>query len=69
MSLDPNIEAAIKEAVESERQPRVVSDKLVKWLKEVIAGNERIDDKEATYQRVEGICEVMKVDVEESESE
>lgn len=69
MSLDPNIEAAIKDAVQSEGQPAVVSGKLVKWLKEVVAGNERIDDKEATYQRIEGVCDAMKVDVEEAESE
>lgn len=69
MSVDPKIEAAIRDAVEHDQQSDHVADKLVKWLEEVISGNERIEDKEPAYQRLEGICDAIQVDIEEEGNE
>lgn len=53
MTLDQSIKEAIYNAVAERGQPLALADKLVKWFSELANGNERIEDKEAVYKRLE----------------
>ena len=65
MNVDPAIQQAIQLAVHTHGQPAAVTDKLVKWLDEVISGNESIDNEEAVFRRLDNLCSSVKFDVEE----
>ena len=68
MNVDQAIQEAIRHAVHHQGQSASVSDKLVKWLDEVISGNESIDNEDAVYRRLDNLCASIEVDFEEEGS-
>ncbi len=69
MSIDSSIEQSIRTAVEAEGQPAEVADKIVKWLSEIMSGNERVEDKEAAYRRLDGLCASVQVAVSDDQEQ
>jgi hypothetical protein len=68
VNVDHAIQEAIKHSVHHQGQPASVSDKLVKWLDEVISGNESIDNEDAVYRRLDNLCASIEVEFEEEDS-
>jgi hypothetical protein len=68
MNVDAAIQQAIQLAVHTHGQPAAVTDKLVKWLDEVISGNESIDNEEAVFRRLDNLCASVTSDIEEKAS-
>jgi hypothetical protein len=59
MNVDSAIQEAIYESVRQLQQPDAVSEKLIKWLDEVISGNESIDNEESVYRRLDNLCSAV----------
>ena len=67
MNVDRAIQEAILQSVQESKQPDVVSDKLIKWLDEVVSGNESIDNEESVYRRLDNLCLAVEAEAEDEE--
>jgi hypothetical protein len=65
MNVDRAIQEAIQQAVKHHQQPDAVSEKLIKWLDEVISGNENIDNDESVYRRLDNLCTAVEAEAED----
>lgn len=65
MNVDPAIQEAIQNSVKKYQQPDAVSEKLIKWLDEIIAGNESIDNEESVYRRLDNLCTAVEAEAED----
>ena len=65
MAVDDTIQQAIRAAVFQNRQGKAVADKLIKWFDEIQSGNERIDDRDAVYRRLDTLCAAVAVELAE----
>jgi hypothetical protein len=62
MNVDFAIQEAIQQSVRQLQQPDTVSEKLIKWLDEVISGNENIDNEESVYRRLDNLCTAIEAE-------
>ncbi|REJ92481.1 MAG: hypothetical protein DWQ29_04805 [Planctomycetota bacterium] len=67
MHVDSAIKDAIQQAVAHHEQPEAISEKLVKWLDEVVSGNESMDSEESVYKRLDNLVAAIEGDAEEEE--
>ena len=67
MNVDRAIQEAILQSVQESKQPDVVSDKLIKWLDEVVYGNESNDNEESVYRRLDNLCLAVEAEAEDEE--
>lgn len=67
MNVDRAIQEAILQSVQESKQPDVVSDRLIKWLDEVVSGNESIDNEESVYRRLDNLCLAVEAEAEDEE--
>ena len=65
MNVDRAIQEAILHSVQESKQPDAVSDKLIKWLDEVVSGNESIDDQDSVYRRLEHLFSAVEAEAED----
>jgi len=67
MSIDPQIENAIRTSVEESKQAESLADKFSAWVKAINSGNEDINDPEAASRHLELIYEETAIDVKDDE--
>jgi hypothetical protein len=66
MNVDRAIQEAIQQSVRQLHQPDAVSEKLIKWLDEVISGNENIDNEESVYRRLDNLCTAVELEASQT---
>jgi hypothetical protein len=67
MHVDVAIQEAVRQAVAKKGQPEIIGDKLVKWLDEVISGNESMDSEESVYKRLDNLLAAVVGDAAEDD--
>ena len=67
MTIDPQIENAIRKSVEEGKQSESLADKLIAWVKAINSGNEDVNDPEAASRHLELIYEETVLEVKDEE--
>ena len=67
MAIDSKVAEAIDSAVKGQRQPQKVSNRIKSWMKELSSANTSLDNADDFGPYLEGVLEVIEVDVEDAE--